>query len=120
MGTLKKQVTIVFLAIFTLIKISPVYYRYQLIPAFEHENITGFVRHVDERTNQNIFVRVYTSIVEENDYITVPKINFSGIPFDIFFLGIGVIILTAFSKVAPPISPNDNTETYVLHKVFRL
>jgi|GEM_PF-6986368 len=120
MGTLKKQVTIVFLAVFTLIKISPVYYRYQLIPALRHGNAKESIKHVDERPNQNIFVRVYKSIVEENDYIAVPKINFSGTPFDMFFLAIGLIFLTAPNKSAPSAYPHDNTQTYLLHKVFRL
>ena len=56
MWTLKKQGTIVFLAIFTLIKISPVYYRYQLIPALGHENVKESIKHVDERPNHNILV----------------------------------------------------------------
>jgi hypothetical protein len=120
MGVLKKQVTIVFLAIFTLIKISPVYYQYQLIPAFGHENVQASIKHVDEPANQNILIRVYKSIVEKNDYIAVPKIIFSGTPFGMFFLEIGLVLLTVLSKFAPSTYPNDNTETYLLHKVFRL
>jgi hypothetical protein len=120
MGTLKKQVTIVFLAVFTLIKVSPVYYRYQLIPAPAHESAKESVRHVAERPNQNFLVRVYKSIVQKNNYIAVPKINFSKTPFDMFLLAIGLILLTAPNKSAPSAYPHDNTQTYLLHKVFRL
>ena len=120
MGKFKKQVTAVFLVVFTLIKVSPIYYRYQFISAPQSNNAKIAAKHVNEKTNRNRLVRVYKSFVDKNSFISVPKINFSGSPFRLFFTGISLLLLMARYQLAPSSYLYHTSDIHLLQGVFRL
>jgi|SRR6185312_5844740 len=120
MGKFKKQITAVFLVVFTLIKVSPIYYRYQFIPAPQSDNAKEAAKQVNEKTGSNLLVRVYKSFVDKNSFISVPKINFSGSPSRLFFTGISLLLLMAHYRLAPSSYRYHTSDLHLLQSVFRL
>ena len=119
MNNLKKHVTLVFLAAFTLIKISPTYYRAQLISPPAQARTDQITRHVNEKPHHDILIRVYKAI-DKNYFAAVPQINFSGVPFALFFSGLSLILLNACRKFAPSAYQSNNSQIYLVQGVFRL
>jgi hypothetical protein len=120
MHLLKRQVTIVFLLTFTLIKISPIYYRYQLLPVFGRGNSTVAIKPGGINDRGNFLVRVDKSIVDEINHPQVPKIKFSGISFELFFAGICLLSLLNYRTLFFPASQSLNAGVYLFQRVLRL
>lgn len=120
MTNLKKHVTLVFLTAFTLIKVSPVYYRLQLILPSAQSRSAGTARHIHNKPRHDVLIRVYRAIVEKNSIAAVPQINCSGIPFAVFFSGLSLVLLSAYRKFAPSIYQSYNPHIYLVQGVLRL
>lgn len=120
MTNLKKHVTLVFLAAFTLIKVSPVYYRVQLISPPEQSHSAETAGHINNKPRHDVLIRVYRAIVDKNGFVAVPKINFSGVPFALFFSGLSLVLLSAYRKFDPSTYQSDNPAIYLLQGVLRL
>ncbi|MDB5008953.1 MAG: hypothetical protein JWP45_3346 [Mucilaginibacter sp.] len=89
----KKQLIIAFLLIFTLIKISPYYYRHQYIPYLKNEIHSRNFKVNGHSNHPNFLIRLDKSFVDKIDILAAPKIKFTGITFGVFFSGILFITL---------------------------
>jgi hypothetical protein len=90
---LENKLTIFFLIIFILIKASPYYYLYQYPSQFKGADTNESFRVRKSDDHHNFLVKVDKSIDEKGDHPIIPQIKFTGIPFDIFFLGIFFVFL---------------------------
>jgi hypothetical protein len=83
---LKDKFILLLLALFVLIKVSPLYYAYQYAPQFNAQAQRETLK-ISKTDNQHHYlVKVDKSIVEEVSCHLVPAIKFSGVPFTFFFL----------------------------------
>jgi len=100
---LTKQATLLFIIVFTLIKISPYYFLYQYIPRIQNNNSSEFYKAGVNKDNPNFLIKVDKSIIDKVDAHTVPPIKFSGISFSAFF---GSPVLIPLNKLLTSISNN--------------
>jgi hypothetical protein len=119
MGKTRKRAIVVFLIIFTLIKISPIYYKYQFFPPSGAQN-SGVSKPAVNKAHPSFLVSVEKSIVDKNIYGAVPEINFSGVPFNRFFLGICFLALISGILTTLSLYSGYNKPIYLLQSVFRL
>jgi len=89
---LPKQVTILFLAIFFLVKANPYYYQCQYFPTLPGTHSVQTISTNEKSNHQAFLVRVQKSIVEEQPGSFIPAIKFSGIPLLIFAFGLFTLI----------------------------
>ena len=97
---LENKLTIFFLIIFILVKASPYYYLYQYPSQFKGADAKEFFRVSKSDDHHSFLAKVDKSIDEKVDTPIVPKIKFTGIRFDIFFLGIFFILLISINNSA--------------------
>lgn len=79
MTDLKKQITIVFLGIFILVKISPTYFAEQSLRFNEMSKSRGTA--IRTASHEHFLVSIDKGIIEVDNLKFIPKIKFSGILF---------------------------------------
>lgn len=89
-GQLANQLTVSFLIIFLLIKVSPYYYTCQSCPRADISRPSA-VRPVTK--HHNVVALVYKSFAEKTNQKILPAIKFTGIPFEFFLSGLFVLSL---------------------------
>jgi hypothetical protein len=104
---LENKLTIFFLIIFILIKASPYYYLYQYPSLFKGADAKESFRVRKSDYHHNFLAKVDKSIDEKVNNLIVPKIKFTGIPFEIFFLGVFFLLL---------IPTNNSLSNYLLNR----
>jgi hypothetical protein len=120
MSKLKKLIALVFLAIFVLVKISPDYYRYQLLPALSTGNSALEPIHYGTCQNANFLIRIQKGIVENDTFKIVPEIKFSGFLFALMFLGAYLISPGTYQNLLSFKYSICKTKKYILQSVLRL
>lgn len=90
---IKNHLTILFLVVFTLIKISPDYFLCQFTPQSERTGLKEFTKTHTENTKSHadFKVRADKAIDDKTEASLIPAIKFTGIPFEIFFLGLFLV-----------------------------
>jgi hypothetical protein len=120
MENLKKQITFVFLLAFTLIKVSPLYYRYQFLPGQQNVRSGANFKPAGYGEPSLFLVKVDKSIIDETNHLAVPQIKFSGICFELFFAALCLTLLVGPGKFIFNKYPLQNTPVYLFQRVFRL
>jgi len=96
---LKKQLTILLLVLFALIKANPSYYilQYSVVPAIAHSRQQA---HFDNtHRTDHLLIKLDKSITESVDSKHVPEIKFAGIPFVLFFLALPVVFCRRTNRI---------------------
>jgi len=120
MAKLKKLIGLIFLAIFVLIKVSPDYYRDQLLPALSTGNSALVSVHYGTSQNANFLIRIQKGIVENDTFKAIPKIKFSGVIFALMFLGAYLISFGTYQNFLSFKYSICETKKYILQGVLRL
>lgn len=120
MAKLKKQIAIVFLGVFILIKVSPAYYRDQFLP----QRSTGGsnLSSISFRASQhaNFLISIQKGIVDNDTFKAIPKIKFSGVLFAMLFLGTYLISLSTSQNFSSFKYTRGETKKYILQGILRL
>ncbi|HVV55111.1 MAG TPA: hypothetical protein VHC47_07300 [Mucilaginibacter sp.] len=82
------KITIIFLIVFLLIKISPYYYAYQFAPRQVGAISRKVLKIAPNNNRRQVVISVDKAIYEKIASLSAPQIKFTGFPFSIFFLGI--------------------------------
>jgi len=114
-----RQLTILFLTIFILVKANPYYYRCQYFStASETDSQLSFSIKA-KPDHYNFLIRVQKSIVEENKASILPTVKFSGIPLILFALG-GVFILLRCPIYSAITASIDSQRLCIAYGILRL
>jgi hypothetical protein len=119
MANLKKQITIVFLTIFILVKVSPAYYQYQFLPRqlAGYDSTSAFFQ---ASHHPNFLIRVYKGVVDNDTFKALPKIKFSGILFGLTFIGACLIFTLPSTRRRPLVSSFCEAKRYIFQGTLRL
>ena len=120
MPKLKKIVAIIFLTVFVAVKVSPDYYRDQLLAALSTGNLAPVTAHYRTSRNENLLVRIQKGIVEDNTFKTIPAIKFSGVIFALALLGPCLISSGTYQNFLSLKSAIGKPKKYLLQGVLRL
>ena len=87
MTRIKKQLTIVFLAVFLLIRLSPAYCQAQFLPSFAVRSSILTVKFFRTVSQENFILSVERGIIDTDKFKAIPQIKFSGMLFMLAFAG---------------------------------
>ena len=107
------------LAVFIVIKVSPLYYACQYVPQLNGSAAREMQKISKTNSRHHILVKVDKSIVEEVSFRMVPEIKFSGVPFTFFFLASLLVSFIPGTKPGVAYWPVWD-ETYLAFRILRL
>lgn len=119
MREIKKHITLVFLIIFTLVKVNPLYYGLQLYPSSSAKNIITVLK-VGGYAGAVNFVKVEKAIYSETDRFSIPFIVCSGMIFELFLAGTILSLTGLLALRQNHFYLFHSKPIYIIHSVFRL
>lgn len=120
MANLKKQITIVLLGVFILVKISPAYYLDQYLPLLSTENTKSAAISFRAPLPEKFLIRIDKGVIESDTFKAISKVQSSPFPLTLAFLAAFFLFSGITSKINLLNGSFFQTKRYLSHGVLRL